>query len=132
MDDGKINTTFRSAELKNCQPVQNPLILICPHAYPPPILSNPMHVLPLFYPTPWMLSPYFIHPPYACPSPILSHSMHALPLCYPSPCTPSPYSIPSHACHPTILSQPMHTLPILHSTPCMHSLFNPTQCMPSS
>ena len=106
---------------KNCQPVQNPLILYCPHPYPPPILSNPMLALPLFYPIPCMPSPYSI-PLHACPFPILFQPMHTLLLVYPSQCTPSPYSIPPHACYPAILTQPMHTLHILCSTPCMHSL----------
>ena len=101
---------------KNCQPVQNPLILYYPHAYPPPILSHPMHALPLFYPTPGM------HSPCAIPPPVLSHPMHVLPLFYPTHACPppilshlmhavSPYSILAHAHTPPILSQPMHTLP---------------------
>ena len=112
-----------SQSKKNCQPVQNPLILYYPHAYPPPILSHPMHALPLFCPTPCMPSPYSIPPMYALPlfypthaypTPILSQPMHTFPLFYPSPCIPSPYSIPPHAYPPPILSQLMHTLPLFY------------------
>ena len=126
---GQISNAISSAELtfgsaKSCWPVQNPLTLYYPHAYPPPIPSNPMHALP-----------YSIHPPYACPPPILSHPMHALPLFYPTPCMTSPYlipphaylppySIPPHAYPPPILSQPMHTLPLIYSTPCMPSPYS--------
>ena len=89
--------------------MQNPLALYCPRAYPLPILSHPMHALPLFHPTPCMPSPYSI-PPHACPPPIPSHPMHALPLFYPTPSMPSPYSIP-----------PEHFLPLLYPTPCIPS-----------
>ena len=68
--------------------MQNPLILYYPHAYPPLILSHPIHALPIFCPTPCMPSPYSV-PPHAYPPPILSHPMHALPLFYPTPCMPS-------------------------------------------
>ena len=106
---------------KNCQPVQNPLILYYPHAYPPPILSHPMHTLPLFYPA--HACPPLFYPTHACPPPILSHlthtlppilyqPMHTFPLFYPSPSIPSSYSIPAHAYLPPILSQPMHTFPL--------------------
>ena len=115
---------------KNCQPVQNPLILYYPHAYPPHILSHPMHTLPLFYPTPCMPSPYSIHPMHALPYSI--PPMHALPLFYPtscmpsplfypSPCILSPYSIPAHVYPPPILSQLMHTLPLFYA-----SLYTPS------
>ena len=95
----------------NCQPVQNPFTLYCPQAYPPPILSNPMHAHPLFYTTPCIPSPYSI-PAHACPPPILSQSMHALPLFYPTLCIPSSYSLPAPTSHPSIL---------FYSSPCMSS-----------
>ena len=126
---------------KNCQPVQNPLILYYPHAYPPPILSHPVHALPLFCPTSCMPSPYSV-PPHAYPPPILSHPMHTLLLSYPTPCMPSPYSIPpmhalplfypTHAHPPPILSQPIHTFPLFYSTVCMSSpvLYQPTHATP--
>ena len=112
---------------KNCQPVQNPLILYYPHAYPSPILSHPMHALPLFCPTLCMSSPYSV-PSHAYPPPILSHSMHALPLFYPTHACPPP--ILSHIMHtlPPILSQPMHTLPSTLSQP-RHTLFYSTPYM---
>ena len=113
---------------------------IPPRAYPPSILSHPvhalpptlsqpmhgsppilcqfMHVLPLFYPSPRMLSPYST-PPHACPLSILSHPMHALlfyhTLCMSFPVLYQPthatplfytilfYSIPAHACPPNSL-----------------------------
>ena len=125
--------------------MQNPLILYYPHAYPPPILSHPMHTLLLFYPTPCMPSSYSIPPhayppPYSIPAcaypaaysipahaylpPILSDPMHTLPQFHPSSCTPSPYSTPAHAHHPPILFHPMpspysitlYTCPLLFST----------------
>ena len=104
---------------KNCQPVQNPLILYCPHAYPPPILSHPMHALPLFCPTPCMPSPYSVplmhilplfYPAHACPSPILSQPIHTLPLFYSSPYMSLPYSVPLHAC-PLLFSTSPHMPP---------------------
>ena len=111
--------------------MQNPLTLYCPWAYPPPILSYPMHALPLFYPTPCTLSPYSIPP------------MHTLPLFYPThahpppvlshPCTPFPCFIPTHVYPLLILSQPMHTLPLFYPSPCMPSTNSiPTHtCHPS-
>ena len=90
------------------------------HACPSPILSQPMHALPLFYPSPCMPSPYAI--PlyrYACPLPILSHPMHVLPLFYPSPCTLSLYSILAHA-HPSLHKPPQYSI-LFYSSPCMSS-----------
>ena len=88
--------------------MQNPLILYYPHAYPPPILSHPIHALPLFYPT------------HACPPPILSRLMHTLPpYSVPAHAYPAHYSIPSHAYLPPILSQPMHTFPLFYPSPCI-------------
>ena len=122
---------------KNCQPVQKPLTLYYPHAYPPPILSHPMHALPLFCLTPCMPSPY------SMPSPILYHPCmpspysippHAYPppLFYPSPCTPSPYSIPASTHPPPVLFHPIHALPIFFPTVCMSSsvLYQPTHATP--
>ena len=145
---------YLNLKKKNCQPVQNLLILYYPHAYPPPILFHPMHALPLFCPTPCMPSPYSV-PPHAYPPPILSHHTHALPLFCPShhmhalplfcpahACPPpilshtrmpSPYSIPPHAYLPTILSHPMHTLPLFYPNSCTPShLFYPSLYKPSS
>ena len=126
---------------KNCQPVQNPHILHDPHAYPPPILSHPMHALPLFCPTPCMPSPYSISPMHALPlfypmsfipTPLFYPSpCIPCPLFYPSPCIPSPYSIPPHAYPPPILSQLMHThlfYPSLY-TPSPYSI-PPHTCPP--
>ena len=125
-----------------------------PHAYPPPILSHPMHALPLFYPIPCMPSPYSIPPhaypppilsqpmhtlplilsqPMHTPSPILSHPMHTLPLFYPSLYTPSPYTIPPHTCPPLILSHcivcscslPAHTCHPSILFQLMHALLTP-------
>ena len=123
--------------------MQNPLILYYPHAYPPPILSHPMHAVPLFCPTPCMPSPYSV-PPHAFPPPILSHLMHALPVYILShPCMPSLYSIPPHACPPPY-SIPAHAYPAPYSIPAhaylppilshpMHTLalFYPSSCTPS-
>ena len=122
---------------ENCQPVQNPLILYYPDAYPPPILSHPMHALPLFCPTPCIPSTYSI-PPHACPPPILSHPMHAFPLFYPThacpppilshPCMPSPCSIPPHA-YPPPYSIPAYAYPAPYSIPA-HAYLPPTLSQP--
>ena len=106
---------------KNCQPVQNPLILYYPHAYPPPILSHPMHALPLFCPTPCMPSSYSIP------------SMHALPLFYPTSCIPSLlfYPRPCTVAHPSpILSQLMHTLSLFYSSLYIPYSIPPHTCPP--
>ena len=88
------------------------------HALPPPlILSQPMHGLPLFYPSPCTPSPYSI-PAHACPSPILSLPMHTLSLFYFTPCMLYHYSIPPYACHLSILSHPMHAF-FLFSQPML-------------
>ena len=104
---------------------------IPPHACPPPILSHPMHTLPLFYPTPYSIHPPILSqpmhalPPLFYPTPcmpsppILSQPMHTFPLFYPIPCIPSPCSIPAHAHPPPILSQPIHSFPLFYSTPYM-------------
>ena len=125
---------------KNCQPVQNPLILYYPHAYPPPILSHPMHALPLLcptlsYPPPILSHPMhtlpLFYPTHACPPPILSHpcmpSLYSIPPhAYPPPCSnpahayPAPYSILAHAYTSHILSQLMHTLPLFY--PSLYTL----------
>ena len=136
---------------KNCQPVQNPFILYYPHAYPPPILSHPMHTLPLFCPTPCISPPILSHPmhtlplfcptacmpspysipPHACLPPILSHPMHTFPLFYPSICTPSSYSIPAYTHPPPILFHPIHALPLFYPTVCMSSPVLYHTCHPS-
>ena len=113
---------------------------------------TPIHTLPLFCPTPCMLTPYSVppnaynppslshpmhalplfYPAHACPPPILSHPMHTLPLFYPTPCMPSPYSIPPYACPPPILSHLMHALPLFYPKPCIPCpLFYPSSCTPS-
>ena len=104
---------FRSVELKTVSLCKTPL----------PYFAL-MHTLPLFYPTPWMPSPYSIHPLHACPLPISSHLMHPLPLFYYRPCPPSPYSILPHACPLPILSQPMHAIPQFYPSPCMPSPYS--------
>ena len=106
------NISVQKNKQKNCQPVQNPLILYYPHAYPPPILSHPMHALPLFYPALCMPSPYSIPLMHALPL-FYPTSCIPSPLIYPSPCIPSPYSIPPHA-HP----------PLFYSTPYMPSPYS--------
>ena len=113
---------------KNCQPVQNPLILYYPHAYPPPILSHPMHALSLFCPTPCMPSPYSV-PPHACPPPILSHPCMSSPYSIPPHAYPPHYSIPAHAYPPhayppPILSHSMHTLPLFYPSSCTPSPYS--------
>ena len=130
-NEAGISDKAKISGAKNCQPVQNPLTLYCPPAYPPPILSHPMHTLPLLYPTPRIPSPYFIplqhtlpllYPTPAHPPPIRSHTaMLALPLFYRSPCTLSPYSIPPYACPIFILSHPMLALSLFYPTLCMSS-----------
>ena len=77
------------------------------HAYLPPILSHPMHTLPLFYPSSCTPSPYSI-PAYTHPPPILFHPIHALPfLFYPTVCMSSP-----------VLYQPTHATPLSYSSSC--------------
>ena len=105
---------------------------IPPHACPPPILSHPMHALPLCYPT--HACPPLFFPTSCIPSPLF-YSTWCIPsplfyptpcipcsLFYPSPCIPSPYSIPAHAHPPPILSQPIHTQ--FYSTPHMPSTYS--------
>ena len=132
---------------KKLWPVQNPLILYYPHAYPPAILSHPMHALPLFCFTPCMPSPCSVshmhalplfYPTSFIPFPLfyLSPCIPCL-LFYPSPCIPSPYSIPpyaypaphsilipAHAYLPPILSHPMHTLPPFYPSSCTLSPYS--------
>ena len=112
------------------------LPLFCPTLEcPPPILSHPMHALPLFYLIPCIPSPYSIPfhaypapysiPPHAYHPPILSQLMHTRPLFYPSSCTPSPYSIPPHTCPALILSHCIYICPLLFSTsPHMPPLYS--------
>ena len=91
---------------KNCQPVQNPLTLYYPHAYPPPILSHPC------MPSPYSIPPHAYPPPYSIPA-------HAYlpPYSIPPHAYPALYSIPAHAYLPpysisSILSHLIHTLPL--------------------
>ena len=116
---------------KKLWPVQNPLILYYPHAYPPAILSHPMHALPLFCFTPCMPSPCSVshmhalplfYPTSFIPFPLfyLSPCIPCL-LFYPSPCIPSPYSIPPYAYPaPHSILIPAHAyLPLFYPTPCI-------------
>ena len=86
------------------------------HAHPSPILSHPMHTLPLFYPSPCIPCPLFY--PSSCtpspycitaythPPPILSHSC----LILSHPVHVLSRSLPANTCYPSILFQLMHAL----------------------
>ena len=92
-----------------------------PYAYPPAILSHPMHALPLFCPTPCMPSPYSIPP------------MHTLPLFYRTSCIPSLLFYPT-SCIPSLLFYPTSCIPSLlfYPSPCIPSpLLYPSPCIPS-